>query len=95
LLLSCLGVDLETVLDDYELTPQYCGVEQVPAAVDLFVSRGIARPAAEGMLDAPRWPMAGALQALDTRYGGIDSYLVGHGGMTKTAIDSLRHRLIN
>lgn len=93
LLLGCLGVDRETVLDDYELTSRYRGAEHVPAVVDLFVAKGTARPAAEGMLSAPRWAMAEALHLLDTKYGGIRSYLLAHGAMTEAALSSLAERL--
>src|SRR5665213_649163 len=75
LLLSALGVDRETILDDYELTNDYRGVAHLPNVVDDFVAFGIARPAAEGMLSAPRWAMAQALGLLDDEYGGIEVYL--------------------
>ena len=94
LLLSWLGVDRETVLDDYELTDQYRGVDHVPEVVDLFVAGGIARPAAEGMLSAPRWAMAAALHLLDNDYGGIESYLRESCGMTGRSLESHRIRFV-
>lgn len=92
-MLRSLGVDRETVLDDYELTSRYRGAEHVPAVVDLFVAKGITRRAAEGMLNAPRWSMAEALHLLDANYGGIQSYLLAHGAMTEAALSSLAERL--
>ncbi len=94
LLLSCLGVARQKVLDDYELTSRYRVAEHVPAVVELFVAKGIARPAAEGMLHAPRWAMAEALELLDTEYGGIRSYLVMQGGMTESSLAALAERLV-
>jgi protein-tyrosine phosphatase len=95
LLLCCLGVDRETVLDDYELTSRYCGPDQIPHVVDLFVSQGIAREAAMGILSTPRWAMENALDRLDSAYGGIELYLCGRGGMDPKNIESLRSRLVS
>ncbi len=94
LLLTALGVGRETVLDDYGLTNDYRGVERVPDTVDRFVDAGIARDAAEGMLSAPRWAMARALDELDQSYAGVDSYLLGPGGMTDGALQALRAALV-
>lgn len=94
LLLSCLGVDREVVLDDYELTSRYRVAKHSPAVVELFVAMGIPRPAAEGLLSAPRWAMAEALEVLDTKYGGIRSYLVVQGGMLESYLDALTERLV-
>jgi protein-tyrosine phosphatase len=93
LLLSWLEVDRETVLDDYELTARY-GADRVPLVVDRFVANGIAQPAAEAMLSAPRWAMAEALRLLDTDFGGIESYLRGPCAMTDRSLDSLRANLV-
>ena len=95
LLLTCLGVDRETVLDDYELTSRYSGPDRIPHVVDLFVAEGVARDAAIGILSTPRWAMADALDRLDATYGGIESYLRGPGGMEETTIESLRSRLLD
>jgi protein-tyrosine phosphatase len=94
LLLSCLGVDRQTVLDDYEFTSCYCSPDHLPHVVDLFVSEGLARDASIGILSTPRWAMEGALGRLDSDYGGIESYLRGPGGMDYVTIESLRSRLL-
>ncbi len=94
LLLSCLGVDRETVLDDYELTSRYSGPDRIPHVVDLFVSGGIAREAAIGILSTPRWTMENALDRLDSTFGGIEAYLRGFGEMDQRTIESLRSRLL-
>ena len=93
LLLICLGVDRESVLDDYQLTSRYSGPDQIPHVVDLFVSEGIAREAAIGILSTPRWAMKNALGRVDSTYGGIEAYLRGLGGMDQKTIESLRSRL--
>jgi protein-tyrosine phosphatase len=94
LLLSCLGVDRQDVLDDYELTSRYSGPDQIPHVVDLFVSEGIARDVAIGILSTPRWAMQTALDRLDSIYGGIEAYLCALGGMDQRTIESLRSRLL-
>jgi protein-tyrosine phosphatase len=93
LLLSCLGVHREAILDDYELSSHYRNAEAVAAFVDLFVANRIARPAAEGIFSTPRWAMAEALELLDKDYGGIESYLHERGGMTASSLGALRARL--
>jgi protein-tyrosine phosphatase len=93
LLLSGLGVDREVVLDDYELTAHRKGPEHIPEVVELFVSTGIARDAAVGMLSSPRRVMAQALTLIDTTFGGIDEYLQGRAGLTSETVATLRERL--
>lgn len=58
LLLSWLGVDRDTVLDDYELSARCGSADRLSAVADIFVAGGIARPAAEGLLSTPagQWP---------------------------------------
>ena len=75
LLLSWLGVDRETILDDYQLTMRYVPIESVSAFVDEMVELGIGRPAAEALLGTPRWVMAETLDLLDNEHGGIESSL--------------------
>ena len=94
LLLCCLGVDRQAVLDDYELTSRCSGPDRIPHVVDLFVSEGISRDAATGILSTPRWAMENTLDRLDSHYGGIEEYLCGLGEMDTRTIESLRSRLL-
>jgi protein-tyrosine phosphatase len=94
LLLTLLEVDRESVLDDYELTSAYSGAEHPPDVVDMFVSSGIARPAAEGMLSTPRWAMSDALAILDDEYGGIDRDLRLRASVDESVLHELRYRLL-
>jgi protein-tyrosine phosphatase len=95
LLLSALGVERETILDDYELTNSYRGADQLPNVVEDFVALGIARPAAQGMLSAPRWAMAQVLELLDTEYSGIESYLRERCGLSHETLLGLRSVLVD
>jgi protein-tyrosine phosphatase len=94
LLLSWLGVDRDTVLDDYQLTGRLAGPDQLRDVVDDLVSSGIGRPAAAALLTTPRWAMASALEVLDNDYGGIEAYLRGPAAMTSTALDRLHDQLV-
>jgi hypothetical protein len=83
------------VLDDYQLTNDYRGVAHSPQVVALFVQAGLARPAAEGLLGAPRWVLAQALSELDETYTGIEGYLLGPGGMRPDTLAALRTALLS
>jgi protein-tyrosine phosphatase len=92
LLLTTLGVDRGTVLDDYELTSGYLAA-RVPEVVESLARLGIARPAGQALMSTPRWAMAQALRELDQAHGGIDRYLLGPGRMSPAALSALRARL--
>jgi protein-tyrosine phosphatase len=94
LLLTALDVEREVVLDDYQLTNDCRGVTHVPEVVEMFVGSGIMREAAEGMLSAPRWAMARALEELDETYAGIESYLLGPCGMSPATLNALKTALV-
>jgi len=95
LLLSLLGVDRETVLDDYELTGRIQSAKDIPWVVDVFVQMGIPRQGAEGMLSSPRWAMAEALDRLDSAYGGVNHYLIDRGGLSFATVARLRDKLLD
>ena len=93
LLLCALGVDRDTVLDDYELTSR-CHAARVPEVVETFAKLGIGRPAGEAIMSTPRWAMAQALRALDTEHGGIRRYLLGPAGLEPQTLSALRANLV-
>ena len=93
LLLSALGVDRGTVLDDYELTSR-CSASRVPEVVEAFTRLGIGRPAGEAIMSTPRWAMAQALRKLDQEHDGIRRYLLGPGGMNPQTLTALRANLV-
>lgn len=94
LLLTWLGVDRETILDDYQLTNRYVPVESVAAFVDEMVELGLGRPAAEALLGTPRWVMANTLDLVDTEHGGIEQYLRGAAKMSAETLAELRVRFV-
>jgi len=95
LLLSWLGVDRETVLDDYELTGRTQTPERHREILGRFVSAGMSPEAAQALLGAPRWVMAEALEVLDTRYGGLEAYLRGPAATSRVILDRLRDLLLD
>jgi protein-tyrosine phosphatase len=94
LLLTWLGVDRETVLDDYELTARFQTAARKAEIVEIFRESGMWLEAAKALLGAPRWAMAEALAVLDHEHGGIEAYLRGPSAMTPERLDLLRHELL-
>ena len=64
-LLLALGVDRETVLDDYEATRRYRRLEDQQDSLATLLANGVSPEAAAGVLGTPRWAMAAAVDALD------------------------------
>ncbi|HET6809446.1 MAG TPA: tyrosine-protein phosphatase [Acidimicrobiales bacterium] len=94
LLLETLGVDRETVLDDYELTARYRLRTHQEGTYQRLLDLGMSAEAAAGVLTAPRWAMHEALDHLDDRYGGVDRYLTGRAAMSAPALARLRRVLV-
>jgi len=94
LLLEALGVERESILDDYELTARYRLRAQQDHTFDRLVKVGLAPEAAAGVLTAPRWAMAAALEYLDTAHQTIESYLTGPAAMSLPDLLRLRDELL-
>jgi protein-tyrosine phosphatase len=94
-LLVALGVDRETVLDDYEATRRYRRIEHQQDSLANILASGVSPEAAAGVLGAPRWAMADAIDAIDGTYGGIDAYLTGPAGVSAVELSALRTSLID
>ena len=92
-LLLALGVDRESILDDYELTGRYRLRSQQDPSYDRLIASGLAPEAAAAVLTTPRWAMQDALEVIDADYGGIDAWLVEAAGMTTEVVSALRDRL--
>jgi protein-tyrosine phosphatase len=95
LLLSWLGVERATVLDDYVMTGLWRTVELEQETFEEMLAAGISRDAAIALLGTPRWVMAEALAVLDEEYGGIEAYLRGPAAMDGETLDALRQRLVS
>lgn len=94
LVLSAIGVPRDVVLDDFALQVDDAEWARRRSAVHAdFVSRGIEADAAAGLLSAPRWAMADALDWLDDACGGVAGYLSSC-GIGATTLESLRANLV-
>jgi protein-tyrosine phosphatase len=90
LLLLALGVDRDTVLDDYEATARYrVAADQADSLANLLAA-GLAPEAAAGVLATPRWAMAEAVDTVDDMFGGIDRYLTRMCDLSAGDLERLR-----
>jgi protein-tyrosine phosphatase len=95
LLLELLGVSRQDVLDDYELTARYRTRIHQTGSYESLMASGMAPEAAAAVLGTPRWAMEATLDVLDTRYGGVEAYLLGPAGMTPSVLARLRDLLVS
>jgi protein-tyrosine phosphatase len=94
LLLSVLGVDDETVLDDFELTGPFWTEPRIAGLRPRFEERGIDIERYRALFAAPRSAMAALLAWLHEHHGDAARYLVDAGGMEPEALDELRRLLV-
>jgi protein-tyrosine phosphatase len=94
MLLSILGVDEETVLDDYELTNRHWTEHRVAGLRPKFEAAGLDIDRFASLFSAPRGVLARWLAILHDEHGTIDRYLVEEGGMAPETIDELRRLLV-
>ncbi len=94
LLLELLGVDRETVLDDFELTAELHNPEHTIEAIGHMTARGISPEAAAGAMTSSRSSMAAALVELDQVYGGAERYILDQAGLSAPQVAQLRCNLI-
>jgi protein-tyrosine phosphatase len=94
-LLGVLGVPIDDILDDYELTALYRRAEHVAESAQRFGENFKMPPeVVAGMLDSPRWALSQALQDLVAHPGGFDAYLTGPAGADPSLPDRLRDALL-
>jgi len=93
-LLLALGVDRETVLDDYEATRRYRRPEHQQDSLANLLANGVSPEAAVSVLGTPRSAMAAAVDTLDGVYGGVERYLVEVAALAPTELAALRDGLV-
>jgi protein-tyrosine phosphatase len=93
-LLTVLGVDEETVLDDYVLSSRYRSEQRVAELIASLGDSGIPAGLAAGLMGTPRWAMAEALASVRPQFGGMDSYLADAAGLQRWEIERLREQLL-
>jgi protein-tyrosine phosphatase len=94
LLLSVLGVDDAAVLDDYVLSRVYFSERRLAKLLPRLAELGLDLERYHAVFGAPRHAMAATLDTLRARYGSLEDYLIGRGGMTPGTIAALRARLV-
>jgi protein-tyrosine phosphatase len=92
-LLLALGVDRDTVLDDYEATSRYRLAEDQHDSLANMLQAGVSPEAAAGVLGAPRWAMAAAVDGLLAAPGGVEAFLTGAAGLELHELTALRDHL--
>ncbi len=94
-LLAVLGVDLDDILDDYELTSRFRTNEHVHASAERLRDReNLPAEMVAGILRSPRWAMEAALTKTVDRYGDFDRYLTGPAGLPAEVPERLRQLLL-
>lgn len=94
LLLTVLGVDETTVLDDYELSAAYYTERQMARLRARLAEEGVDAERYRAVFAAPRHAMAALLATLRGRYGTVEGYLVERAGVTTGVLAELRARLV-
>jgi protein-tyrosine phosphatase len=95
LLLLVLGVDEETVRDDYELSTQYRSVHRIEVLRPQIEAAGVDVEKVRPFLSARRPVLEGALRHLDIAYGGVEAYLLGPAGVSPETLTRLRELLLD
>jgi protein-tyrosine phosphatase len=94
LLLGAVGVPVDSVLDDYELTNRYRSAWRIAQLRPELAARGIDIDLMRPYFSAPRPALAAALAWLDDEYGSIEGYLLGPAEVTPGALEQLRSGLL-
>jgi len=94
LLLTVLGVDRETILDDYELTNEYRSNRRIEELRPMIEAAGVDVEAVRPFLSARRPVLRGALTWVDEAHGGVEAYLLGPAQVSLETLGALRERLL-
>ncbi|WP_225839709.1 tyrosine-protein phosphatase [Streptomyces sp. NK08204] len=94
LLLSVLGVDDATVLDDYTLSRLYFTEQRMARLLPRLAEMGLPPERYHTVFGAPRHAMETTLAKLRGRYGSVENYLIGRAGVAPRTIAALRARLV-
>jgi protein-tyrosine phosphatase len=94
LVLSVLGVDRETVLDDYELSNEFRSTRRIEQLRPQMEAEGIDVERVRPYLSAPRPALEAALAGVDVENGGVDGFLVQRAGVDPGTLEALRGVLL-
>ena len=96
LLLSALGVDRETALEDFDLTNQYYG-DKVDQMAEAAKAKGLSDDKVEqlkGLVGVNRSYMEAALDYIDEQYGDVNGYLKNALKLTDDDIKALQDKYL-
>lgn len=93
MLLSTLGVDQSTVIDDFLLTNLYRTPFRIAALTPGLRDAGVDVAAAIPIIGVCRSALVAALAHLETHYGGVEAFLVD-GGLPINVLEAIRCNLI-
>jgi protein-tyrosine phosphatase len=91
--LLALGVDDDTVLDDYELTSEYEAAGRVEELTSKLSGSGLPPAVVAGLLGTSRPALADAITRLREEHGSIEGYLVDAAGVSPAELATIRERL--
>lgn len=94
ILLGLLGVDDETILDDYELTTQLWTPKRMEQLADLIAEHNLDADNLYKMVSARRPVLAQAIEHIHAEYGGFADYAQQALGVTPETIARLRLSLL-
>ena len=94
LLLSVLGVDRETVLDDYELSNEFRAKRRIAELQPMLQAEGIDVERVRPYLSAPRPVLDAALGAIEAEHGGVEGFLTTRAGVDHGILHRLREVLL-
>jgi len=94
LLLALLGVDDETILDDYELSTELRSKRRIEALRPQLEAVGVDVEDVRAFLSAPRPALAAVLEWIADRHGSAEGFLVEAAGVAPAAVARLRNLLL-
>ncbi len=94
LILSVLGVDRKTVLDDYELSNTFRSTRRIEQLRPRLEAEGIDVERVRPYLSAPRPALDAALTGVDVEHGNVDGFIVTKAGASLGTLDRLREVLL-
>ena len=93
-LLSVLGVDDDTILDDYELTDRYRTPYRLAEIEPRLAEIGVELDRVRALFSAQRQVLARTLATLEERYGSVAAFLTGPAKVEPALLDRLREVLL-
>lgn len=89
-ILYALGVDEQTIFDDYEATNYYRRNENAKSIAQMTKYYGLDEKTAQNLMGAKKDYIAATFATIRAKYGSIDTYLDKELGLTKKKINQLR-----